>query len=226
MVWFPVSTVSNPISPIPTRTGIRSSTLFGSNLNSRRSVVKMFRAGQPNCGRTATAMIRRRGLAAVATRTKGQPIQSNVRRRIAKLPSQVKHSSSSTATTTAAAPELSEIGGVKLPYGLRRVDYSKGPGPQWPLPISPPDNRNPLLKALPLLLMGTLIFTCGFVYVNWDESVLDYWRAVERGDAPIPGLSEDEDDDDELLDDEDEWEEVSPTSDTPSTKDTTRQRKG
>ena len=98
---------------------------------------------------------------------------------------------------------------MKLPYGLRRVDYSKGPGRTWPLPPDPPDTRSSFIKVLPYLQLGIFIFLCGVVYVQWDESVLDYWRAVERGDVPIDGVDDDDDEDDDLLDDnEDEWEEV------------------
>merc|ERR1712232_184643 len=83
-------------------------------------------------------------------------------------------------------------------YGSRRVDYSEPP-PYWPLPPPPPARRGPRRYVLPVTI--TIFFSLfAYFYVNQDEGVYDYWRAVERGDVPMP---DDEDDDDDA--EEDEW---------------------
>ena len=135
----------------------------------------------------------------------------NLRRRNARLPSssssfQQKLNSTTSDSFTAGTNNKKNIiegSASLLPYGLRRVDYSKGPGPRWPLPPLPPASKNPIRRVFPFAQFGLFLFLCGTVYFNWDESVIDYWRAVERGDVPIDGIDDDEDDDDD--DDEDEW---------------------
>jgi hypothetical protein len=47
-----------------------------------------------------------------------------------------------------------------------------------------------------------------WIYFNQDETVYDYWRAVETGDVPVDDYDDDDDDDEALdLTNVDEWEE-------------------
>lgn len=105
------------------------------------------------------------------------------------------------STTTATADKSNNNN--EFPYGLKRVDYSKGEAPpRWILPPPPPPSKNPVRRYF-----GTVTgvaFTAFFVwiYFNQDESIYEYWRSVEQGDVPV-------DDDDDLdldLDNVDEWE--------------------
>lgn len=135
----------------------------------------------------------------------------NVRRRNAKRTPTISAATTTTTTQNSSSVATTSITSnrtveeEKLPFGLRRVDYTKGPGPRWPIPVNPPDDRNVVHRNLSFILTAGLLLACGIVYFYWDESVLDYWQAVERGDVPIEGL-DDDDDYDLLDDDEDEWE--------------------
>jgi hypothetical protein len=117
---------------------------------------------------------------------------SNLRRRNARL------------TTTADGGEC------MTPYGLKRVDYSQIP-PPWRLPPAPPPSTNPIRRYFPAFMLTACTSLFVWIYFNQDETVYDYWRAVEMGDVPVDDYDDDDDDDDddEALDltNVDEWEE-------------------
>lgn len=55
-----------------------------------------------------------------------------------------------------------------------------------------------------------------WIYFNQDETVYDYWRAVEMGDVPVDDYDDEDDDDNDELDlaNVDEWEEEDPEAET------------
>lgn len=94
------------------------------------------------------------------------------------------------------------------PYGLRRVDYTKVPK-AWPLPPHPPPPGNLLNRNLPYVLGGAFLATVLYLYLNPDEEVFEYWKAIERGESAVPPSNDadldDDDDDDDLDLEENEW---------------------
>jgi hypothetical protein len=95
-----------------------------------------------------------------------------------------------------------------LPYGLRRIDYSKlsfdTVPPMWSLPPNPPPHPSQsvvttwIQRYLAPLLMATVVAGGAYLTLYPDHEMYDYWRQVEQGNVPL------DDDDDDYDDDDDE----------------------
>jgi hypothetical protein len=130
----------------------------------------------------------------------GSRRESNLRRRNAN----VKVQSYQTGAPPPRFPAIVE-GEVLGPYGLTRVDYSTPP-PRWPMPPHPPPSPSATRRFFPHVLLLSCISMFGWIYMNQDSEVYEYWRQVEQGKVPI--MSSDYDDDGEEEEDDDgvdEW---------------------
>jgi len=93
---------------------------------------------------------------------------------------------------------------LELPYGMRRIDYATSPPGTWPMPPPPPASGNIVSRNAYGIVVASVVGLFAMIVLNRDDSVQDYWKAVEQGHFP----EDDDDDDDDLLDDdEDEWDE-------------------
>jgi hypothetical protein len=97
-----------------------------------------------------------------------------------------------------------------LPYGLRRIDYSKlslFTQPFWSLPPNPPPHPSQsvmttwMQQYLAPLLIAALVAGGTYWTLYPDHEMYEYWQQVEQGNVPLDDDDDDEDDDD---DDDDE----------------------
>jgi hypothetical protein len=90
----------------------------------------------------------------------------------------------------------SDVGSAIIgPYGLTRVDYSKPP-PLWPIPPPPPASHFET-RYYPALVAALIVGAIGYLVMNRDQNVYEYWRLVEQGNVPLDDDDEDDDDDDD-----------------------------
>mmetsp|Transcript_1471 Transcript_1471/g.2032 ORF Transcript_1471/g.2032 Transcript_1471/m.2032 type:complete len:190 (+) Transcript_1471:116-685(+) len=111
----------------------------------------------------------------------------------------------SSSSGSSAAP-TAELGG-SLPYGIRRIDYSTPPI-KVPLAPPPPPPKNIIKRNYHNIVTGMIIALFATAFIYRDDSVQDYWTAVEHGHLPDDGEDDDDDDEDAGATnlEEDEWE--------------------